>query len=198
MEMEKKPLRAEIRKELSAPHPEASAAIRSRLQSLDCWKTARTILSYHPLTSETDLLPLLQKEITKEWVFPRVDGESLTLHRWTQEAIWRTGPFGILEPDPEQWPVVSHETIDLALIPALAFDRNGNRLGRGKGFYDRLLASSGFRALKIGIVTERFLLPEIPTETHDISMDLVVTESRICFHENGPEGSRLDKGTERE
>jgi 5-formyltetrahydrofolate cyclo-ligase len=198
MEMEKKSLRAGIRKELTAPHPEASAAIRSRLQSLDCWKTAQTILTYHPLTSEADLLPLLLKESSKEWIFPRIDGESLTLHRWTQEAIWRTGPFGILEPDPEEWPKVAHETIDLALIPALAFDRNGNRLGRGRGFYDRLLVSSGFRALKVGIVSERFLLPEIPTEIHDISMDLVVTESGIYFHEDSSYGSELDKGPERE
>lgn len=198
MEMEKKILRAGIRKELTAPHPEASAAIRFRLQSLDRWKTAQTILSYHPLTSETDLLPLLLMENSKKWIFPRIDGESLTLHRWTQEAIWRTGPFGILEPDPDQWPTVGHETIDLALIPALAFDRNGNRLGRGKGFYDRLLASSGFRALKIGIVTERFLLPQVPMELHDISMDLVVTESGIYFSTGSPEVSGLDKGTERE
>jgi 5-formyltetrahydrofolate cyclo-ligase len=198
MEMEKKTLRAGIRKELTAPHPEASAAILSRLQSLECWKTAQTILTYHPLTSEADLLPLLLMESSKEWIFPRIDGESLTLHRWTQEAIWRTGPFGILEPDPEQWPNVGHETIDLALIPALAFDRNGNRLGRGKGFYDRLLASEEFRALKIGIVTELFLLPEIPTEAHDVPMDLVVTELGIYLPTGSPEGSGLDKGTERE
>jgi 5-formyltetrahydrofolate cyclo-ligase len=198
MEMEKKTLRAGIRKELTAPHPEASAAIRSRLQSLDCWKTARTILTYHPLTSEADLLPLLLEESSKEWIFPRIEGESLTLHRWTQEAIWRTGPFGILEPDPKEWPTASLEAIDLALIPALAFDRRGNRLGRGKGFYDRLLANSGFRALKIGIATERFLLPEIPTEPHDIIMDLVITESGIYFPSGSHEGSGLDKGTERE
>ena len=198
MEMEKKTLRAGIRKELTAPSPKASSAIGSRLQSLDCWQTARTILTYHPLTSEADLLPLLLKESSKDWIFPRIDGESLTLHRWTQEAIWRTGPFGILEPDPEQCHTVSLETIDLVLIPALAFDRNGNRLGRGKGFYDRLLASSGYRALKIGITTERFLLPQIPTETHDISMDLVVTESGIYFPSGSSEGSGLDKGTKRE
>jgi 5-formyltetrahydrofolate cyclo-ligase len=198
MEMEKKTLRAGIRKELIAPHPEASSAIRSRLETLECWKTARTILTYHPLTSEANLLPLLQKETTKEWIFPRVEGESLTLHRWTEGAIWRRGHFEILEPDPEQWPTVSLEALDLALIPALAFDKTGNRLGRGKGFYDRLLASSAFRALKIGIATERFLLPEIPTEPHDITMDLVITESGIYFPSGSHEGSGLDKGTERE
>lgn len=102
--------------------------------------------------------------------------------------------FGIREPDPEQWPAADIQTIDLALIPGLAFDRSGNRLGRGKGFYDRLLGSPGFRALKIGIVTERFLLPEIPVEAHDIRMDLVLTESSL----HCPETSGLDNGGERE
>lgn len=193
MEIEKKTLRTGIRMELSPPMPETSAAIRSGLQALDFWRTARTVLTYHPLSAEVDLLPLLHEIKAKEWIFPRVDGESLSLHRWTRNAAWRTGPFGIREPDPEHWPTVGHESIDLALIPGLAFDRNGNRLGRGKGFYDRLLGSRGFRAIKIGVVTERFLLPEIPTESHDIGMDLVVTESALHL----PEASRLDNGTER-
>jgi len=89
------------------------------------------------------------------------------------------GPFGINEPDPDQWPEVSVETVDLALVPGLAFDPCGNRLGRGKGYYDRLLGRSGFRALKIGIVPDRLVLPGIPTEEHDIRMDLVMTDSAL-------------------
>jgi 5-formyltetrahydrofolate cyclo-ligase len=84
--------------------------------------------------------------------------------------------------------VVCFEKVDLALIPALAFDREGNRLGRGKGYYDRLMGRPGFWALRIGIVTERFLMPGIPTEPHDIGMDLVVTESALHIGK----GSRLD------
>jgi len=194
MEIEKKTLRTEIRRGLTPPAPEASSAIRKRLVTLDCWRRARTILAYHPLQPEVDLLSLLEEERTKEWIFPRVNGEFLSLHRWTPEAPWRKGVFDILEPDPEHWPEVGIETIDLALIPGLAFDTRGRRLGRGKGFYDRLLASEGFRALKIGIVTERFLLPKIPTEPHDIGMDLVITESGV----HKIKGSRLDNGGERE
>jgi 5-formyltetrahydrofolate cyclo-ligase len=192
MEMEKKTLRDGIRKELSFPGAEKASAIRMRLMALDCWRNARTILTYHPLQNEVDLLPLLDEESAKEWIFPRVDGESLSLHCWAPHAPWLKGAFDIREPDPQHWEEVDIETIDLALIPGLAFDRNGGRLGRGKGFYDRLLASEGFRALKIGIVTERFLLAGIPTESHDIGMDLVVTESAVHVIE----GSRLDNGTE--
>ncbi len=193
MEIEKKTLRDEIRKELIPPGRQKASAIRTRLMTLDCWRTARTIFTYHPLQNEVDLLPLMDEESAKEWIFPRVDGGSLSLHRWTPHAFWRKGAFDIREPDPEHWAEVGIETIDLALIPGLAFDRNGCRLGRGKGFYDRLLASEGFRALKIGIVTEQCLLPIIPTEPHDIGMDLVVTESAIHI----PVGSRLDNGAER-
>ena len=191
--MEKKTLRDGIRKELIPPRLEEASAIRSKLVTLDCWRTARTIFTYHPLQNEVDLLPLLDKESTKEWIFPRVDGQSLSLHRWAPHAPWLKGAFDIREPDPEHWAEVGIETIDLALIPGLAFDRTGSRLGRGKGFYDRLLASEGFRALKIGIVTERFLLAEIPREPHDIGMDLVVTESALHV----TEGSGLDNGAER-
>ena len=194
MEIEKKTLRTGIRMEMTPPMPETSAAICAGLQALDCWSTARTVLTYHPLSTEIDLRPLLSESQAKEWIFPRVAGESLSLHRWIRNAPWRTGPFGIREPDPNHWPEVRHEAVDLALIPGLAFDRNGNRLGRGKGFYDRLMGTGEFRALKIGIVTERFLLPEIPTESHDIGMDLVVTESGVHL----TKASRLDNGRERE
>jgi 5-formyltetrahydrofolate cyclo-ligase len=188
MEIEKKTLRLAIREQLAPPSPEATAAIIARLLSLDCWRSARTILAYHPLAGEVDLLRLLAEENAKEWIFPRVDGDFLSLHRWTPDAPWLTGPFGIREPDPETWPVVGFEKVDLALIPALAFDREGNRLGRGKGYYDRLMGRPGFWALRIGIVTERFLMPGIPTEPHDIGMDLVVTESALHIGK----GSRLD------
>lgn len=192
MEIEKTALRLGIRRKLSPPLPEAVDAISTRLKGLDCWRNSRSILGYHPLASEVDLLPLLSAEGSRTWIFPRVDGDFLSLHRWSPDAAWLTGPFGIREPDPEDWPAADIKTVDLALIPALAFDRAGNRLGRGKGYYDRLLSCPGFRALKIGIVTERFLLPGIPTEPHDVGMDLVVTEAAVYF----PEGSRLDNGAE--
>jgi 5-formyltetrahydrofolate cyclo-ligase len=198
MEIEKKTLRSAIRKELAPPGPETSLAIRTRLTALDCWRTARTIFSYHPLKDEVNLLPLLEEQRTKEWIFPRINGESLSLHRWTPDAPWLKGSFDIHEPDPAHWAEVDIETIDLVLIPGIAFDRSGGRLGRGKGFYDRLLSSQGFRAIKIGIVSELCLFQKIPTESHDIRMDLVITESGIYYPSSSPEVSGLDNGTERE
>jgi 5-formyltetrahydrofolate cyclo-ligase len=193
MEIQKKTLRTEIRGAAVRPSAEASAAIRSSITSLGCWRSVRTVLTYHPLQDEVDLLPLIQEENAKEWIFPRMDGEALSLHGWSPGVPWAKGAFGIFEPDPEHWSQVDDEAVDLALIPGLAFDREGHRLGRGKGFYDRLLARSGFRALRIGIVTERFLLRKIPSEPHDLRMDLVVTESAV----HTAQGSRLDKDAER-
>lgn len=194
MEIEKQTLRLRIRKELERFRPEEEAALQSRLLALNCWQAARTILTYHPLAEEVDLLPLLHQGRAKEWVFPRIEGNSLSLHRWHPEAPWLTGPFGIREPDPGVWPKVGIETIDLALVPGLAFDPAGNRLGRGKGFYDRLMGLCGFRALKVGVITERFLLPGIPTEPHDIRMDLVVTESSVHAPADTPQGADWTTG----
>jgi 5-formyltetrahydrofolate cyclo-ligase len=147
------------------------------------------VLLFHPLSGEADLLPLLESEPAKRWVFPRVDGENLSLHEWHPTYPWLSGAFGIREPDPMTWPMVSPEEIDLALVPGLAFDSLGRRLGRGKGFYDRFLGSKEFRGLKIGIGP---LVESIPTQDHDISMDAVLAPEGLFL----VSGSVLDKAPE--
>jgi 5-formyltetrahydrofolate cyclo-ligase len=80
----------------------------------------------------------------------------------------------IREPLPE-CPVVPPSEIDLILIPGLAFDRTGRRLGRGGGFYDRFLADPGLRATRCGVLFDCQLLPEIPADPHDIRVDFLAT-----------------------
>ena len=86
----------------------------------------------------------------------------------------------MLEPDPSHCPLVAPEAIDLAIIPGVAFDpETGVRLGRGGGYYDRLLASPGFRAVTVGACFDLQLVAGLPAEEHDQRVDLVVSESAL-------------------
>jgi 5-formyltetrahydrofolate cyclo-ligase len=92
---------------------------------------------------------------------------------------FRLGDFGVREP--ETWPggrVVAPELIDIVLVPGLAFDAQGNRLGQGGGWYDKVLRLAP-QALKMGIAYECQLVPQVPHEAHDVRMDIIVTQARI-------------------
>ena len=91
------------------------------------------------------------------------------------ESRLELGAFHIEEPTGDN--TVSPEEIELVVVPAVAYDRQGNRLGRGKGFYDRLLATT--RATKIGVAYEFQIVDEIPCEPHDVKMDMVISQSGI-------------------
>lgn len=149
------------------------------IRSLSLWRESSTILLYWPLLDEPDLTPLLEESSRKTFLFPRISGDRLSIHRWNPDANWITGPFGVREPDPETWELVLPGIADLCLVPGVAFDAGGIRLGRGKGFYDRLLGSPSFRARKVGISWESRIVSGLPWEKHDVLMDIVVTEMRI-------------------
>jgi 5-formyltetrahydrofolate cyclo-ligase len=86
-----------------------------------------------------------------------------------------SGQFGIREPDPDCIEIPSHQ-LDLVLVPGVAFDLHGRRLGRGKGFYDRLLTE--VRGMKCGVAFDEQVLNEIPKESHDIHMNFILTPTR--------------------
>ena len=155
--------------------PGDSVAHRQCLLDLSEWETASTILLYNPLPGEVDLMPLIRGDDSRKFLFPRIEGEHLQLYRPSGTDEWITHPLGLLEPDPETWEKASPGEIDLALIPGLAFDPQGGRLGRGKGFYDRLLGDPDFRGVKIGICWHWQVVDSVPYEAHDIRMDLIVS-----------------------
>ncbi len=95
-----------------------------------------------------------------------------------------TGQFGILEPRPEAVRPLGGDQIDAALVPGLAFDEAGNRLGRGRGYFDRLLRD--VRGVKIALVYDFQVLSEVPTEAHDARVDLIVTEKRVIKIRGNP------------
>ncbi len=133
----------------------------------------RRIAAYAPLSGEIDLLPLLTDFADRTWYFPRIDGEHLALHRVTDLADFIPGPWGIREPAPAL-PEIEPGNIDVFLCPGLAFDANGGRLGRGRGFYDRLLSKARPDAIKLGVCRPEQLVPDTFSEPHDIAMDEIL------------------------
>jgi len=171
-------LRARLR-ELSLEHGEGdSTPYREILLNLPAWKTAQSILLYHPLPGEIDVMALLTADSTKSFLFPRIEGEHLALYRLLAGSRWINNPFGFKEPDPGTWDAVTPKEVHLAIVPGLAFDVNGARLGRGKGYYDRLLGHPDFQGIKIGLCWPWQILDSLPNEPHDITMDRVISDKK--------------------
>jgi len=145
----------------------ACAALEKWLQS---HPTLRTIAIYSPLPGEVDLSTVVRLYPDILWVYPKVNGHHLTFHSGDDH---HPGAFGILEPHHES-PEIPVREIDAFLCPGLAFDKSGGRLGRGRGFYDRLLAQARPDALKIGICFPEQLVPNTFSEAHDIHMDEII------------------------
>ena len=170
----KSQLRTEIRRLLRAAPP-ASAAICETVRE---WLAARpalqTVALFAALPEEVDLLPLLAWDPTRCWLFPRVAGDHLVFHQ-VREPVreFIAGPLGLREPAPAL-PVVSVPTIDVFLCPGLAFDDRGGRLGRGRGFYDRVLALARPDALKVGVCQPFQRVADTYPEPHDVPMDWII------------------------
>ena len=144
-----------------------SAKIMDRLEETDLFQQASCIALYHAIPGEVQTAGLIEKWYRKKrLLLPLIKGK---------ESL-KTGVFGILEPS-EDCEAVPESEIDLIIVPGVAFDRQHNRLGRGKGFYDRLLST--LDVPKIGICYDFQLKDQIPAEPFDRKMDLIITEKEI-------------------
>lgn len=136
------------------------------------------VLAFVGRSDEVDTEPLLEALIARDGsvALPRVVGETLVLHR-VRSLELPVGFYGLREPDASA-EVVGPEALSGVVVPGLAFDAAGNRLGRGKGYYDRLLTGLPAGVPTVGLTLERWLVPEVPMEGHDRRVDRVVTEAR--------------------
>ena len=121
----------------------------------------------------TDYALKAWREMGKHIVVPRVEGDIMRFYDYSPDTM-QTGAFGIEEPTGEV--EFAADKIDLIIVPARAFTRRGERLGRGGGFYDKYMSLSGFRAYKIGIAFSAQIFDSLPCDAHDIKVDEVVTE----------------------
>lgn len=158
-------------RQLLAEHALNSAPACAALEKwLHAHPELRTIAIYFPLPGEVDTSAVVLAHPQLRWVYPKISGAELTFHVGGNHL---PGPFNILEPAPGSVEVPLHE-IDAFICPGLAFDSSGGRLGRGRGFYDRVLARARPGALKIGIGFHQQLIPNTFAEPHDIFMDTVL------------------------
>lgn len=177
--MDKDDIRRQVRarKRLLTDDERLSAArgVFDRLETLAAFVLSDHILAYNSLPDELSTREFLRRwSGSKRLYLPRVNGIDLDLLPYEQTSL-RAGTFHIEEPTGDD--IVDPRRIEMVIVPAMAYDRQGNRVGRGKGYYDRLLTQT--KAFKVGVAYDFQLFDNVDAEPHDIPVDIVVTESRI-------------------
>ncbi len=179
-------IRARLRQLATADRAAGSSLICQRIVNQDFWKTAKTVLLFAPMPDEVNIWPLLVEALAagKVLCLPRYDSVK-KIYTAAQvkdlELDLVAAAFDIQEPAGHCGEIPLAD-IDLALVPGVGFDLKGNRLGRGKGFYDRLLA--GFGGIKCGVAWEEQMAETIPAEEQDVRMDLVWTPTQVFGGQN--------------
>lgn len=167
-------MRAQLARISPAAAATASESIRTSIPSLPRWQEAQVVAAYAALPGEPDLQPF-------DWLpdrrllLPRVAGEHLVFHDVNDPAQLASGAFGVPEPDPAKCPEADPATAGIIFVPGLAFTADGHRLGRGRGYYDRLLAALPPTVLRVGVCFPGQIVDRIPREEHDEMVDFVLS-----------------------
>lgn len=175
--MEKADIRKRMRECKRALPPEVklqrSEVIMNRLEETEEFAQSRVVLLYWSMADEVQTHAFVERTWRDRVVLlPCVQGDDLVLRQYTgPECLVAGEQFGIGEPTGEEW--TDLDAIGCIAVPGVAFDRENNRMGRGRGFYDRLLKSTP-KAFKIGLAYDFQVLDTIPVEPHDVKMDLVI------------------------
>ncbi len=182
----KRALRRRMRAVLAELDPRArrsaSAAACRRLVALDAWRRAGCVMLYLPLASEIDVLPAALEAFRagRTVCVPHVDWDRgdmapVAIRSFDDTLLEADGP-GVRTPANGR--PVNPETIDLVVVPALAYDTAGRRLGRGGGYYDRFLPRLRRTAVRVGLVFDRQVIEAVPAEPHDVPVATLVTDRR--------------------
>jgi 5-formyltetrahydrofolate cyclo-ligase len=180
----KSSLRSTIREKLKRISPTQrelhSSLARAILEQQPIWHQAQTILFFAPLPDELDIWPSLPVALAsgKQIFLPRFLSHTnsyAACHVKMPDTDLTLGQFGIREPS-QSCPQIPLNRLDFVLVPGVAFDLHGRRLGRGKGFYDQLLAA--VRGKTCGVAFDEQIVTEIPVEPHDVLLNCILTPSR--------------------
>ena len=154
-----------------------SQQILDQLEQMTCFLEAKTILLYYPIQNEVDVLPLVKKyKREKTLLFPVSHRRGMTVHPYAGNEHMHRGKFGIPEPTT---PAYDGE-IDLVIVPAVAFDAKGRRLGRGGGYYDRFIKKLTHTVL-VGVGYDFQLVDEVPAAHHDQRVHRIILPSKTIL-----------------
>jgi 5-formyltetrahydrofolate cyclo-ligase len=155
-----------------------SERIWQRMLLFPAFSSARTILFYWSMDTEVSTANIIARLfLSKKILLPVVQGDNLVLREFRGIENMVAEPiFGILEPQGQNY--VNYSDIDFVVVPGLAFDRTGNRLGRGKGYYDKLFSLVP-KATKVSVCFQHQLVNNVPVETHDVQLDAVCTPAEL-------------------
>ena len=181
----KKSLRAKILKILGSQSPEAlkkrSLRIKKKLFSLAVFKKAGCVCFYVSLPLEVDTTVMIDKALRmgKRVIVPRTNLENKELSLYeikNRTEDLKKGAYGVMEPRAQKTRFVDLDEVDCLIVPGVVFDKRNNRIGRGKGYYDRFLKKFDRKAVKIGLAFSFQVIPRVPVEAHDEMVDQVLTD----------------------
>jgi len=188
---EKTRLRREIlaRREAETGRRERSRAVVARILSLPEYGDAKLVSAFVGVGSEVETIPLIESALAagKRVAVPWVDGRELRLFELRNVGELAPAPFGLLEPPPDLRADASREVppfdVDLFIVPGIAFDRRGGRLGHGRGYYDGLLSRARDDARFVAAAFECQMISAVPMAERDVFVDAVATERAL--HRSG-------------
>lgn len=151
---------------------------------MDEFTAAQTLASYIAIRGEIDVLPLMHQHPLKRYYLPVLRGQSMHFAPWQPGDNLVRKDFGLLEPHVSEKDWIDPAALDVVLVPLVVFDRYGNRIGQGGGFYDRTFAFlHGRRAattpLLLGVAHDSQREPRLVAEAWDVPLDLIATERTV-------------------
>jgi 5-formyltetrahydrofolate cyclo-ligase len=165
---------------------EKSAAIMRRLFEFANFLESKIVLFYLSHKSEVDTKPMIHKALALQKIIalPLIDGEKreiIPLKIDNLDRDTQPGYRGIREPISQRCKQIPVQQVNLAIIPGIAFDERGGRIGYGTGFYDRFIPNLDITTRKVALAFECQIVPQIPMEPHDRYTDIIITEKRIVY-----------------
>lgn len=165
---------------------EKTRGIEDRLFEFANFLESKVVLLYMHTNGEVVTNDIIKRcfESDKIVVLPAFDTTKHTMQLMKVDNFdsdLKPGPRGVPEPDPECCKVVPIDCIDIAIIPGVAFDEKGGRIGSGKGYYDRLIPKLAITTRKVALALESQIIQQVPVESHDKHVDIVITEKRIIY-----------------
>ena len=189
LDQSKKAIRTTMRHALGAMTPEqraaASAAACHRLVAIEPFTHATTVMLYMPLANEVDVTAAALKcfRIGQTVCVPKVDWDRKDMHPVEvtsfDDRVLDCDEHGVR--CPRDGRLILLDSIDVVVVPALAYDPQGNRLGRGGGYYDRFLAKLRPSVTTIGLVFDQQIVDDVPKNQRDMAVDIVVTDRRVTM-----------------